>query len=96
MRNFSLYRSPIVSVIKFRILRWSSYVPRIEEGRSAFKILTSIPAGKSHLGRPRSRWEDITIDIKEIGINTRNRVDLAQDRDYWKALLNAALNLRVP
>jgi hypothetical protein len=46
------------------------------------------------LGRPRRRWEDnIKIDLKEIGINTRNLVDSSQDRDYWRALVNAALNL---
>jgi hypothetical protein len=64
--------------------------------RFAFKILTVTPAGKIPLGRPRHRWEDnIRMDLKEIGINTRNWIDLAQDRDYWRALVNAALNLRV-
>ena len=49
------------------------------------------------LGRPRRRWEDnIRIDLEEIGINAGNWVDLAQDRNYWRALVNAALNLRVP
>ena len=67
------------------------------EGRNAFKILTGTPAGKRPLGRPRPRWEDnISIDLKEIGINTRNWVDLAQNREYWRALVNAALNLWVP
>ena len=55
------------------------------------------PTGKRPLGRPRRRWEDnIRIDFKEIGINTRNWVDSAQDRNYRRALVNAALNLRVP
>jgi hypothetical protein len=46
------------------------------------------------LGRPRHRWEDnIRMDLKEIGINTRNWVDLAQDRDYWIPLVTVALNL---
>ena len=53
------------------------------------KILTGISAGKRSLGRPRRRWEDnIRIDLKQIGINTRHSVDLAQDRDYWRALVN--------
>ena len=70
---------------------------RMEEGSSAFKILTSKPAGKRHLGRPSSRWEDnIRMDLEEIGINAGNWVDSAQDRNYWRALVNAALNLRVP
>ena len=58
-------------------------VARMEEGRSAFKILTGTPAGKRLLGRPRHRWDNIIrMDLKEIGINTRNWVDSAQDRDY--------------
>ena len=55
------------------------------------------PTGKRPLGRPRHRWEDnITMDLEEIGINVGNRVDSAQVRDYWRALVNAALNLWVP
>jgi hypothetical protein len=69
----------------------------MEEGRSAFKNLTGTPAGKKPIGRPRRRWEDnIRIDLKEIGINMRNRVDSAQDRAYWMAFVNATLNLWVP
>ena len=55
------------------------------------------PTGKRALGRPRRRWEDnIRMDLEEIGINGGNWVDSAQDRNYWGALVNAALNLRVP
>ena len=94
----SLYRSPnIVRVIKSRRLRWAGHVARMEEGRSAFKILTGKSNGKRPLGRPRRRWEDnIRMDLEEIGINAENWVDSAQDRNYWRALVNAALNLRVP
>ena len=54
----------------------------MEEGRRAFNILTGTPAGKIPLERPRRRWEDnIRVDLKEIDTNTRNWVDLAQDRD---------------
>ena len=71
-------------------------IARMEEGRSAFKILTGKPTGKRPLGRPRRRWEDnIRMGLKEIGINTRNWVDSAKDRDYWRALVNVTLNLRV-
>ena len=72
-----MYRSPsIVRVIKSRKLRWTGHVARMEEGRSAFKILTGKPTGKRPLGRPRRRWEDnIKMDLKEIGINMRNWVD---------------------
>ena len=65
----------------------------MEEGRSAFKILTGKPIGNRPLGRPRRRWEDnIRIDLEEIGTNVGNWVDSAQDRNYWRALVNAALN----
>ena len=68
-----------------------------EGGRSAFKILTGKPAGKRPSGRPRHRWEDnIRMNRKEISINKRNWVDLAQDRDYWRPLVNVALNFLVP
>ena len=61
------------------------------------KILTSKPTGKRPLGRPRRRWEDnIRMDLEERGINAGNWVDSAQVRDYWRALVNAALNLLVP
>ena len=84
-------------MIKSRRLRWAGHIARIEEGRSAFKILPGTSKGKRLYGRPRSRWEDyISMDLKEIGINTRNWVDLAQDRVYWRAFVNATLNLWVP
>ena len=63
-------------------------VARMEEGRSAFKILTGTPIG-------RRRWEvNIRKDLQEIDNNTRNWVDSTQDRDYWRALVNVALNPR--
>ena len=69
----------------------------MEEGRSAFKILTAEPTGKRPLGGPRHRWEDdIRIHLKELGISTRNWIDSAQDMVYCRALVNAAFNLRVP
>jgi hypothetical protein len=94
----SVYRSPnIVRRIKSSRLRWAGHVVRMEEDRSSSKILTGKPTGKRPLGRPRRRREDnIRMDLKEIGINTRNRVDSTQDRDYWRFLVNAALNLWVP
>ena len=94
----SLYRSPIiVRVIKSKRLRWAMHVTRMEESWSAFKLLTDKPTGKRPLWRPRRRWEDnIRMDLEEIGINAGNCVDSAQDRNYWRALVNAALNLRVP
>ena len=76
----------------------AGHVARMEEGRSTFKkVLTGKPKGKRPLGRPRRRWEDnIRMYLEEIGINAGNWVDSPQDRNYWRALVNAALNLRVP
>ena len=83
-------------MIKSRRLRWANHVARMEKG-STFKILTDNPTGKRPVGRPRHSWEDnIRMDLEEIGINAGNWVDSAQDRNYWRALVNATLNLRVP
>ena len=74
-----LYRSPnIVRVIKSRRLRWGGHVARMEEGRSAFKMLTGKPTGKRSLRRPRRRWEDnIRMGLEEIGIIAGNWFDSA-------------------
>ena len=76
----SLYRSPnIVRVIKSRRLRWAGHAARMEDGRSAFKILLGKPAGKRPLGRPwRICKDNIRMDLKD----TRNWDDSAQDMDY--------------
>jgi hypothetical protein len=69
----------------------------MEKDRNTFKILIGKPTRKRLLGRSRCRWEDnIRTDFKEIGINVRNWVDLILDRDYWRVLVNATLNLWVP
>ena len=67
----------------------------MEEGRRAFEILTCKPTGKRPFGRPRRKWENIRMGLEEIGINAGNWVDSAQDRNYWRSLVNEALNLRV-
>ena len=69
----------------------------MQEDRTVFEIVACKRSGKTPLGRPRRRWEDnIRMDLEEIGINGGNLVDSAQDRDYWSALVKAALKLRVP
>ena len=74
----------------------AGHVARMDEGRSALKILIGKPTVKRPLGRPKRRWEDnIRMDLKAIGISTRNSVDSAQDRD-WRTLVNEELNLRIP
>ena len=79
-----MHRSPnIVRVIKSRRLRWAGHVARMEEGRSAFKMLTGKPTEKRPLRNAKRKWEDnIRTNLKEIGINTRNWIDSAQDTDY--------------
>ena len=60
-------------------------------------MFTGKPTGKRPLGRPRRRWEDnIRMDLEETAINASNWVDTVQDRNYWRALVNVALILRVP
>ena len=75
----SLFRSPnIVRVIKSRRLRWAGHIARMEEGRSAFEILTGKATGKRPLKRHRRRWEDnIRMGLEEIDINSGNWVDSA-------------------
>jgi hypothetical protein len=86
----NLYCSPIIiRVIKSRAMRFTGHVARMREKRNAHRNLVGKPEGKRPLGRPRRRWEDnVRIDLREI--------DLAQDRDQWRALVNTVMNRRVP
>jgi hypothetical protein len=66
-------------------------------GRSVFRVLVGRPEGKRSLGRRRLRWEDnIKLDLREIGIDGANLIQLAQDRVQWRACVNTVMNLRVP
>jgi hypothetical protein len=67
------------------------------EKRDAYRILVGRPVGRRPLGRPRLRWENnIKMDLREVGWVGMNWIELAQDRNRWRALVNAAMNLRVP
>jgi hypothetical protein len=67
------------------------------ERRGAYRIFIGRPEGGRPLGRPRHRWEDsIEMDLQAVGLGGVDWIELAQDRDRWRALLNAVINLRVP
>jgi hypothetical protein len=84
-------------MIKSRRMIWAGHVARMEEKRNAFRILVGKPEGKRPLGRPRRRWLDnIKIDLVELGWDGLYWVDLARNRDQWRALVNTVMNLRVP
>jgi hypothetical protein len=84
-------------MIKLRRMIWAGHLARVGEKRNAYRILVRKPEGKRPLARPRCRWEDnIKIDLREIGWDGLDWVDLAQDRDQWRALVNTIMNLRVP
>ncbi|KAJ4450901.1 hypothetical protein ANN_02335 [Periplaneta americana] len=93
----ALYSSPnIIRNIKSRRLRWAGHVARMGESRNAYRVLVGRPEGKRPLGRPRRRWEDnIKMDLREVGYDGRDWINLAQDRDQWWAYVRAAKNLRV-
>ncbi len=93
-----LYCSPsIVWVIKSRRLRWAGHVSRMKEGRGVHKVLVGKPEGKIPLWRPRCRWEDsIKMDLEEVGIGCGDWIELAHDRDRWRALVSTVMNFRVP
>ncbi|KAJ4445879.1 hypothetical protein ANN_12564 [Periplaneta americana] len=91
-----LYSSPdIITNIKSRRLRWAGHVARMGESRNAHRVLVGRPEGKRPLGRPRRRWEDnIKMDLREVGYDDREWINLAQDRDQWRAYVRAVMNLR--
>jgi hypothetical protein len=76
---------------------WAGHVARIREKRNAYRILVGKPEGNRPLGRPRRRWEDnINMDLREIGWSGMDWIDLAEDGDQWRALVNTVMNLWVP
>jgi hypothetical protein len=93
----NLYSSPdIIRQIKSRRIRWVGHVARMGEGRNVYRVLVGKPEGKRPLGRPRRRWEDgIKMDLREIGWGGVEWIHVAQDRDRWRAVVSAVMNLRV-
>ena len=87
----------IVRVIKSRRMRWAWHVVRMGEERGVYRVLVGKPEGKRPLGRPRRRWVDnIRMDHQEVGCGYMDWIGLAQDRDRWRTLVSAVMNVRVP
>ena len=94
----SLYSSPnIVREIKSRRMRWAGHVARMGEERGVYRVLVGKPEGRRPLGRPRHRWVDnIRMDLQEVRCGYMDWIGLAQDRDRWRTLVSAVMNLHVP
>jgi hypothetical protein len=94
----NLYSSlSIIRIMKSRRMRWAGHVVGTGEKRNAFRVLVRKPEFKRPLGRPRHRWVDnIKVDPREIGCNGMNWIDLAQDRNQWRAHVNTVMNLQFP
>jgi len=91
-----LYSLPnIVRVIKSRRMRWAGHVACIGEERVLYRVLVGKPEGRRPLGRLRSRWVDIRMDLQEVGCGYMDWIGLAQDRDRWRKLVSAVMNLRI-
>jgi hypothetical protein len=78
-------------------MRWEGHVALMGEERGVYRVLVEKPEGKRPLGRTRRRWEDnIKMDLQEVGCGVIDWIRLAQDRDRWRAVVNAVMDLRVP
>jgi hypothetical protein len=93
----NLYSSPdIIRQIKSRRMRWAGHVARMGEERKVYKVLVGKPEGKRPLRRLRRRWEDgIKMYFAEVDLGVVDWIRLAQDRDRWRAVVSAVMNLRV-
>jgi hypothetical protein len=92
-----LYSLPnIVQVVKLRRIRWAGHVARMGEDRELHRVLVGMPEGRRPLGRPKRRWEDnIKMDLKEDGWGRGDWMELAQDRNRWRALVGTMRDFRV-
>jgi hypothetical protein len=93
-----LYSLPsVVQVVKSRRMKWAERVARMGEERSVYRVLVGKPEGNRPMGRPRHRWEgNIKMDLQEVGGGCENWMQLAQDRDRWRALVSTVKKFRVP
>jgi len=92
-----LYSLPsIVRMVKLRRMRWAGHVARMEEDRGVHRVLVGKPEGKRTLGRTRRRWKDnIKMDLQEVGGGRGDWMELAQDKDRWRALVGTVRDFRV-
>jgi hypothetical protein len=95
---YDLYSSQnIIRVIKSRRMRWAGHVAGMGERKDAYRVLVGRPKGMRSLGRPRRRWHvNIKTNLQEVGWGGMDWIVLAQDRDRWRALVNAAMNVQFP
>jgi len=93
-----LYSLPnIVQVVKSRRMKWAGHVAFMGKGRGVYRVLVGKPEGKRSLGRPRRRWEDnIKTDLQAVGGGRGDWMELAQDRESWRALVSTVMNFWVP
>ena len=93
-----LYTSPnIVQVIKSRRMRWARHVARMGEERGVYSVLVEKHEGRRPLGKPRRRWVDnIRMDLQEVLCGYMGWIELDQDRERWRTLMSAVINLWVP
>jgi hypothetical protein len=91
------YKLHCIKIAFLVAYKWAGHVARMGEGRGVYSVLVGKPEGRRPLRRPRRRWEDnIRMDLWEVGCGCVDWMELAQDKDRWRALVSAVMSLRVP
>ena len=95
--NDLYYLTNIVRVVNWRRMRWAGHVARMGDDTVVHRVLVGKPEEKRPLGRSKRRWEDnIKMDLQEVGGGRGDRMELAQERDRWRALVGTVRDFRVP